>query len=209
MCKLRNETVDSVWREFSIWFRNTYDIWAKKTKHILSKLKVPLSASVCFHQAWPNPDQQAPFPSIFCALYYSFSPISSAPSTLPLAFLPCHSGEWIIHDRAACWWRWNHVRRAGYTCSSQSDPSLQRPGDRAEGGAAVLLHGVLYRPLLLLRPGCITLPRRLSRRSHVSPSKPRHGAIHRDQAGACHGTLQWEAWIMNKLMNYEFSHVHN
>lgn len=39
MCKLRNETVDSVCREFIIWFRNTYDIWAKKTNTFCPNLK--------------------------------------------------------------------------------------------------------------------------------------------------------------------------
>ena len=39
----------------------------------------PLSATVCFHQAWPNPDQQTPFPSIFVHYITHFLPYPAPP----------------------------------------------------------------------------------------------------------------------------------
>lgn len=59
----------------------------------------------CFWQVRPNLGHCTLFLPFLCIILLILSHIQD-PSTLLLAFAPCHSGAWIIHVRAACWWRW-------------------------------------------------------------------------------------------------------
>lgn len=122
----------------------------------------------CFCQALPNVITLPFFPPISVHYITHFYPISNDSSTLPLAFPPCHSGEWIIHVRAACWWRWIMWEEQD-TRARLRATLLSKDPRTALGGVTVILHSLLYRPL----------PSQLSGQSHVSstpslPSKPRH-----------------------------------
>lgn len=135
----------------------------------------------------------------FCALYYWFYTISNDRSTLCLAFPPCHSGEWIIHARAARWWRaimWGeqNTRACLWGTLLSKDPRTAL----WEGGAGsatayctASLYGLLLRPQLL-HPGCphdITVPWRLSWQSHVS-SAPEGLCLQSGAVKPSTGTMQ-------------------